>query len=116
MQTLHQEVTDALATIFGNHPYTATFTSDNSLIEVTVAYQDYLTPHTMHGLLSLAGLSVGWDVERTMSNTLLHQLLEELFHHPERLSSNPIYRGNVRRYVFDRFATTDFKSEYVNES
>ena len=109
MQTLHQQVTHALATIFGSHPYTVTFSGDKSHPEVTIAYQDSYTPKTLVGLLSLVpGLSVRWNIERTMSDAVRHQLLDELYHHPERLFATPIFRNSVRFYVLDRFATTDF--------
>lgn len=109
MQTLHQQVTDALATIFGRHPHTVTFSGDTHHPEVTVAYQDFLTPRTLCGLLALVPeLSVEWDIERTMSDSLRHQLLDELYHHPELLTSSQHCRFNVRFYVNDRFSTTDF--------
>lgn len=109
MQTLHQQVTDALATIFGSHPYTVAFSSDKHHPEVTVSYQDFLTPKTLCGLLALVPeLSVEWNIERTMSDNLRHQLLDELYRHPERLASHCYLRFNVRYYVNDRFSTTDF--------
>lgn len=109
MHTLHHEVTRTLDTIFDGHPYSVTITKGNQLPEVTVAYQDFLTPRTLNGLLSLVpNISVEWNIERTMSDTLRHQLLDELYEHPEKLTSHCYCRFNVRFYVFDRFATTDF--------
>lgn len=109
MQTLHSQVTRVLDTIFDGHPYSVTITEGKRQSEVTVSYQDFLTPRTLSGLLSLVPeLNVEWNIERTMSDTLRHQLLDELYEHPERLTSHCYSRYNVRFYVFDRFATTDF--------
>lgn len=109
MHPLHHEITRVLDTIFDGHPYSVTITKGKRQPEVTVSYQDFLTPRTLSGLLSLVPeLNVEWDIERTMSDTLRHQLLDELYEHPERLTSHCYCRFNVRFYVFDRFATTDF--------
>lgn len=110
MHTLHQSVTRALATIFGSHPYSVTITQGEQFPQVNVCYQDYLTPKSLHALLSIPTISgVEWNIERTMSDSLRHRLLDELYSHPERLLSHKSFRCNVRLYILERFATTDFK-------
>ncbi len=106
---LHQAVTIAVSRIFGGHPHRVQLDAVSTPPVATVVYQDFLTPVTMHHTLAaLAPLPVQWNFERSMSIPMRHRLLEELYFHPELLDSHPFFHGNVRRYVFHRFAETDF--------
>ena len=113
---LHQAVSQAVSAIFGRRPHRVELDDTHSLPVATVIYQDYLSPATLHHtLMSSCNLPVEWNIERTMSMAMRLRLLEELYYQPEALSDNPQYRNNVRFYLFDRFATTDFiQSEDVN--
>jgi hypothetical protein len=109
METFERNITEILNPIFGRHPYQITVNKGKLCPEVTITYQDFFTPKTLYDILNtFYMLPVEWDIERTMSTSLRGKLLEELYTNPERLVAKPTYRSNVRFYVFDRFATTDF--------
>ena len=106
---LYQEVTQAVTEIFGRRPHRVELDESHSLPVATIVYQDFLSPATLHHTLtSNYNLPVEWNIERSMSLSMRHRLLEELYYQPEVLAENPQYRSNVRFYLFDRFATTDF--------
>ena len=106
---LFSQVLRATAGIFGSHPHQVELDETSSIPVATIIYQDFLTPATLHHtLVSVYNLPVEWNLERTMSHTLCHHLMDELFHHPEVMADHPEYGSNIRRYLFDRFATTDF--------
>ena len=106
--SLRCKVESTLLLIFGTHPHQVTYSKESSVVVVTVTYQDHLTPHSLHRYLDASRLPVEWDIDRSMSDTIRHRLLDELFEHPDRLAERPVCRGNVRAYIFDRFASTDF--------
>lgn len=109
METFERNITKILDPIFGRHPYRITVNKGKLCPEVTITYQDFFTPKTLFDILNtFYMIPVEWDIERSMSDNLRGRLLEELYANPERLVSKPTYRYNVRYYVFDRFATTDF--------
>lgn len=112
---LHQSVATAVATVFGYRKYRVSISSAQPQPVVTVCYADFLTPATLLRRLSaVASLPVHWNLERTLSTSLRVQLLNELFLHPELLSASPVFRGNVRRFILDRFATADFENLNVS--
>ena len=106
--SLRCKVESTLLLIFGAHPHQVTYSKEASVVVVTVAYQDFLTPHSLHRYLDAVRLPVEWDIDRTMSDTLRHRLFDELYEHPEHLAERPVCRGNVRVYILDRFTSTDF--------
>lgn len=106
---LYQAVVQAVARIFGHHPHRVELDDTPTIPVATVTYQDFLSPATLHHTLTTHdNLPVEWNIERTMSLSMRHRLLEELYYQPEILADNPRYKANVRFYLFDRFATTDF--------
>lgn len=107
---LHQQVAEAVASVFGSHPHQVTICTHGKKPKVTVTYQDYLTPTSLTRALIATGLSVEWDLDRSLSLEKRLQLLDELYEHPEDLNRTAVLRGDVRLYVFDRFASTDFVS------
>lgn len=103
-------IIQAIADTFGSHPRQVNLATHKKKISVTIIYQDFLTPATLqHTLDAIVEGNVQWNFERSMSMSLRQNLLNELFHHPEELAHNPVFQGNVRLYIFDKFATTDFK-------
>ena len=106
--SLRCKVESTLLLIFGDHPHQVSYEKESGSVVVTVTYHDFLTPHAVHRYLSAARLPVQWDIDRSMSTTMQHRLLDELYEHPERLLQNHSCHGNVRLYILDRFATTDF--------
>lgn len=108
---LHKAVSRVVNRIFGHHPHRVGLDPGSTVPVVTITYQDFLSPQTLHHMLTSAGnLPVEWNIERTMSLSMRHRLLEELYQQPEALADNPQYRGNVRYYLFDRFVSSDFDS------
>ena len=108
---LHKAVARTVTAIFGKHPRRVELDDTPSVPVVTIYYQDFLSPATLHHTLSsISNHPVEWNFERTMSIPMRHRLLEELYYQPEILADHPEYRNNVRYYLFDRFATTDFSS------
>lgn len=109
-EKLQQEVFRAVAAIFGSHPHYVSLNMQGPKPVATILYQDFLTPKTLlHTLGANTSLPVEWDIDRSMSLMMRARLLEELYQHPEYLTENPSFRGNVRYYIFDKFATTDLK-------
>lgn len=106
-----EQVKSAISNIFGNKSFSISITRYGRQFSVCVSYQDFITETRLIQLLNKVCACTGkiiWEMDRSMSDHARSILLNDLYQHPDHLYNDTSLCGNVRRYVIDRFTTTDF--------